>query len=90
LLARAIIDFPDPVDQDQKPPEKRGNLTPAQVRCQAAGALMWMPSRLRMMLRIKAVCLVCLQKRQCVLIKRDPHRLRGLTAPPNIAMYVSW
>ena len=30
LLGRAIIDsFPDPVDQDQKPPEKRGNLTHA-------------------------------------------------------------
>jgi len=28
LLGRAIIDsFPDPVDQDQKPPEKRGNLS---------------------------------------------------------------
>ena len=28
LLGRDIVDsFPDPVDQDQKPPEKRGNLT---------------------------------------------------------------
>jgi hypothetical protein len=26
---------------------------------------------------------------ESVRVKRDPHRLRGLTAPPNIAMYVA-
>jgi len=40
LLARAIIDsFPDPVDQDQKPPEKTG--TSPRRRCAAWRRARW-------------------------------------------------